>query len=322
MIDYKFTIFFGDTSDQPRLLARAYDPSACLMDHKNYYNYLDTPSGTVYSSLGDLPKDISVVYKILLSADKIFYCDWDQKVDLNNPSDSQKGFTHYVLSLILKIKKNVYNLDLSAYNPAKYVKLSDTRKNQQPQLWVAGCSMSHGVGVNHNERYGYLLSQRLNRSVSFLTHSGSSIDWAADQILRSDIVKGDIIVWGITSENRLPIWDTKLNHLLHVNFTIAEMFNLTEIRKLLLSDHSYYNAFTHIHQVNNFCNKVEAKLFLFGLLNSDIIDLNLHNLENFIQYKDFKEYKDIGTDNLHPGPMQHQAYADFCQSALKKLQYI
>lgn len=318
-----FTVFFGDTSEYPMQCATEYDPTAILMDHNNYQSILKNPAGTVYSSLGDLPKDISLVYQLLSKADKIFYCDWAQFVDPDSPSLSQKGFTHHILSLIAKIKNNVYNLNLSQYDPSQYLELVDTRKSKDPQLWIVGCSISHGVGVGHFERYGYLLGGQLNLPVSFLTQPGSSIDWAADQILRSDICKDDIIVWGVTSENRLPIWNSELSKLVHFNIQTKEIIpEYKELTKLLVSNHVLYSSFTHIHQVNNFCKKTQAKLLLLGILNSDVIQLNLHNLENFIQYKTFSKHKDLGADNLHPGPKQHQIYADFCHSTLKQLNYI
>lgn len=321
MKNQEFIVFFGDASETCANSALAHDPGAFLLDQSNFKRIFNdfTFKGTVYTSLGDLSKNINEIIDLLLRADKIFYVDWNETINKNSITESARGFTHVILHLVSRYKNNVYNLELSYCNPLSYLVLSDNRKTNKRQLWVAGCSISHGTGVDPDERYGQLLSNKIDLSVSFLTHPGSSIDWAADQILRSDIQKNDIVIWGLTGEERLPLWNN--NMLLHAN-TINCFIENIDLSKVLLSNHVYYSAYTHIYQVVNFCKKIQAKLLIFGILNSSTVSLNLNNLKNFIQYNTFNKLLDTGTDNQHPGPKQHQAYADFCHSALKKLQYI
>jgi len=74
----------------------------------------------------------------------------------------------------------------------------------------------------------------------------------------------------------------------------------------------YYKSISHIAQVVNFCNKVECKLLLVGMLSSEQNCLYYRNFPNFYQYYNAfnKSFVDLGTDNAHPGPKQHILYAD------------
>ena len=204
---YKRTIFIGDTDESVRICAQEYHSSAQLLNHSNYKEFivlsLDQDS-VVYTSLGDLPKDLNIVYNILCLADQIVYCpptQWSDNRLLNftDPGTCTNGLTE-ILLLLLPKSIQIVNLNPEIPDP---MPLTDTRKCKETQLWIAGCSISHGVGVDLTERYGHLLSTELNMPCSFLTRPGSAIDWAADQLLRSDIRKNDLVVWGITNPERI-----------------------------------------------------------------------------------------------------------------------
>ena len=342
-------LYVRDNNKELADVAKASDPTALLIDHSNYKEFLDNPSNNVtfYTSLGDLPKISTdqlnitkynnAVYNLLDLADNIFYCPpnvWsdNKSIDVFNITNSLQGLTEYILHEFKQQKNNVHNLDLTAYSAQAYTKLVDLRKTNNQQLWIAGCSFSHGVGVDNDKRYGQLLANLLELPVSFLTAPGSSIPWAVDQIVRSDICSGDTVVLGLTSEHRFPYWQTNnsvwhvmaknVNESAHLPFT-----NLSTkiIDRLITDNNCFYQSIIRIHQLANFCNKLNAKLLIIGLLGSDSLALHLHDLQNFINYKNFKSPflpVDLGTDNEHPGPLQHQLYADFCQSALKQLNYI
>jgi hypothetical protein len=124
--------------------------------------------------------------------------------------DYLKAFSHY---------KPIENFSMDPVpkvleNKSIILKLSDVRKTSQPQLWVSGCSFAAGDGVQSNQRYGQILSDRLNLPVSFLAESGSSVTWAADQILRSDLRENDILIWGLTSIPRINYFkNNKVHHV-------------------------------------------------------------------------------------------------------------
>jgi hypothetical protein len=207
----------------------------------------------------------------------------------------------------------------------RLLRLVDKRKTDNSQLWIAGCSFSHGIGVDPDCRYGQLVANQLDMSVSFLTCGGSSIPWASDQILRSDVKNNDIVIWGLTAVARMPcFYKNKIEHL-NINYYRTKG-NIDPNIKLihLFSDTRIYEAITSIHRVINFCNKLNVKLIIVNLLD---IELNnyLHNIPNYISLvncvgtDDKNLLLDYGSDNVHPGILTHQYYAN---EILKNINYI
>lgn len=329
----KITLFVGDCNESLCQTAKQFDSEAVLIDQSNFTNFTNSTSGfTGYTSLADLPKDLSVFYDLLNCADEIVYCppnSWsDQKtVNLEDPTNSIQGLTEYYLYVTSKNKNNVVGLDLSNFDSTPYINLKTDRPSNDRSLWVVGCSTTAGIGVDDNERYGVLLSKRLNLPVSFLADPGSSINWAADQILRSDIQEQDIVVWGLTSEDRMSFWNPSTNKLMHVHSHSKDVEQLKlsykTINQLLVHETNLLSAIQKIYEVSNFCNKIKAKLLIFNIHSSNTLNLHLNNVKEFLVYlSTSNKYIDVGNDNRHPGPKQHQAYADFCHSALKQLKYI
>ena len=200
----------------------------------------------------------------------------------------------------------------------KLLSLSDRRASNLKQLWIVGCSFAYGSYIAKKERFGQLLSEKLQLPVSFLTVPGSSIQWAADQILRSDIRKNDIVVWALTGSARLPFIDNtwKLNHLTATNFQNFENRSVYFKEQLLVSNHMIYDSLVHIEQVINFSHKVNFELVLCLMP----CNLPAHNLimENYISSlqnglimydpHDLLRFIDYAGDGVHPGPKQHQIY--------------
>jgi hypothetical protein len=324
----RLTIFLGDVFEDVGIKAKLHDPSAWLL-HRDNLHHLEQLSqdstNTVYTSLGDLPKDLATTYNILKQADVIFYTPpltiWSDKktLDIKDPTDSIHGLTEV---LLLLLPKTVKVIGLDPFTPAQIdpIKLVDTRKTSDKQMWSVGCSITHGIGVEAHERYGSLLAEQLKLPCSYLSRSGSSIGWAADQILRSDLRSGDLVVWGITGWPRI----THVHeHQLLKGVTIACYKTHPEYQKIvsmdtLWSDQTFYHQFYSIQQVINCCKKNNVTLLLVGLLNSNYSLLGyLKSQTNFVQihynleYKDSRlseTYIDIGTDNQHPGSKQHLEY--------------
>jgi hypothetical protein len=327
MQQYQITLFVGDTDSSLSVAAKKHDPTAFLIDHSNYKEFLiskTTQDVTVYTSLGDLPKNLEIFWNLAMSACNIVYVPpekWSDgmEIDILDPTLSLQGMTENFL-LFLSSFRPVKNLELCRFT-AKVNPLVDERKSNEAQLWVAGCSVSHGVGIETNQRYGQLVANALDISCSFLTKGGSSILWAADQILRSDIRQDDIVVWGITTTARNTF--VHQDRLLTINIntykidpTIEEIIPL----HLLLGHNTFYSHLYAIEQVINFCKKCQAKLLLVGLLPSNNMLRYLKNKLNYFHFMhnlDFSDnrvsdkYIDLGSDQQHPGIKQHKQYADF-----------
>ena len=224
------------------------------------------------------------------------------------------------------------DVDQSLTDPSAYLLLVDKRQSNNPQLWAVGGSDVHGQGVDKSERFGQLLADQLNFDVTFLTKPSSSIEFQADQVIRSDIQENDIVVWGLPPEQRFPLWSDAVNKVLHITPQHRDSKNKDNyelspnvLDRLIASRQCFYQSIAHIYQVANYCNKVKAKLLVVGLGTSYYLAIRLSQLSAFKNYKNFQTPTasvDFGTDGEHPGPKQHQLYADFCYSHLKQLQYI
>jgi hypothetical protein len=159
-----------------------------------------------------------------------------------------------------------------------------------------------------------------------LSKGGTSIYWSADQLLRSDIRESDVVVWGLTNVPRIEIarsWN----------------FDSTTITGYYSKDkeHQYWNpdyfesetqvlfALRSILQVVNFCQKIKAKLYLANIFDVAWISVMLKDFKNFIDLtRDLSivgntiTFIDLGSDNEHPGPRQHQQYAEKLYNFIKE----
>lgn len=330
------TIFLGDVDAEAGIKARLHDPSAWLLDRDNLQQFnqrSQTHPVTVYTSLGDLPKNLRVVYDILAQADSIVYTPpkvWSdkKKLDILDPTDSLQGMTETLLMLLPESVK-ITGLNPITPKDTDPIPLVDERKTDDKQLWAVGCSITHGIGVESHERYGSLLADELQIPCSFLSKSGSSISWASDQILRSDIRPGDLVVWGLTSWPRITYVH---DHQMLSGITVTSYSLYPEYKKIISIDNlwshqTFYHHFYAIEQVINYCKKIQAKLLLVGLLNDNFNLLGyLKSQPNFLQihynleYNDSQlqeKYIDLGTDKSHPGPQQHIAYKNAISNFIK-----
>ena len=316
-------IFIGDTSEYLSQIAKNADDSATHLSSNNFQSKLN--DGTYYTSLGDLGSTELLARLLMFDADEIVYCPPLRWSDIDKQGHSfQKLFTEYYCLVSSKTKK-VHGLENveSALFINNMLHIEDARKSESMQLWVAGDSVAHGVGVDHDERYGIILSRKLNCPVSFLTKDGTSMSWAADQILRSDIRKNDIVVVSLTSEIRY----TFMNNNGQVLHTTPAYFNLknkktTKFEEKLLLDLFSFDANNKLHyiqpimQMVNFCNKIGAKLFLVAHGIRPGMEKYVYNLPNYHHVvgvngiQNFNTYFDYGSDNMHPGPVTHQIIAD------------
>lgn len=199
---------------------------------------------------------------------------------------------------------------------------------REPKLWMVGCSITHGVGVQEDQRYGQLVADYLNIPVRFLTRPGSSITWAADKILTSDIQKNDIIVWGLTGVSRFSFMLENQREfcVLAVNFDEFKQRTNCINESYLVSYDLFHRAKRSIYQVINFSNKVGAKLKLgFLPLNDQNTDTLMYQLlknkKEFVELYDINsdiQFLDLGTDNIHPGVITHKFYAEKIIESLKE----
>jgi hypothetical protein len=324
-MELTLTLFVGPPTSEVADAAKKHDSTAYIIDlsncNQNHY-------GVCYTSLGDL-RDEFILAKLFEQASIIIYipsAEW-----INNKKVKRKTEQFILEEMLFRFSldknKKILNLPKNTYWPSitssasqSMIKLADHRKTENCQLWTAGCSITYGFGVTESDRYANLLAEKLNLTQSVLAEYGSSITWATDQIIRSDIRSGDIVVWGITSHLRFPFWDENKEQINHIHpgyYVWTPNFAKTISLDYLSSPTLKYEAIRSIYQVNNYCKKISAKLILVGLLPENEIGEYLNN--NFTNYIHLAHYNldgintrflDIATDLIHPGPITHQWYAD------------
>lgn len=335
--------FVGYTDRYVATKAFEFDDNAFLVDHLNVESVIENANNDLvyFTSIADV-QDADVFYRLLLSADKIYYYPGSMNANFTEVPGDKKDFftneinlTEYILFVINTNKNNVHGYTVQKeFTNLELTKLVDSRKPKEGnQLWISGCSIAIGEAIDEDKRFGYVLGEMLNIPVNWLTESGSSISWQSDQICRSDIRSGDIIVWAITHPQRYTLWNEGANTWQHVTRDSKEYdydsigVGKRTISEMWVNKTQYYLSINAVHRAVKFCNAVGAKLLMFAVLPTQELDYELATLKEYKLYthKDqliFHKFLDFGTDNIHPGPIQHQAYADFCLSNLKQLKYI
>lgn len=232
-------LFVGNTDLQLSIEAKKFSPEAVLIQQINLSNLSEIQVG--YISLGD--HNSADFVKALDTAQELYYIpsdSWDHPDTKLHTEFWLRYYSH---------RKTVGNFQIQS-NTNDLLELVDYRKTSDQQIWVAGDSFTQGVPwVKHNQTYGYLLGERLSLPVSVLAQGGSSISWAADQILRSDIRPNDIVVFMLTAVHRFPYYDTKLKHIYPHSWQLDPSLSNTINENILASDHLLYLAIRSIEQV-------------------------------------------------------------------------
>ena len=311
------TLFVGDCDNVLAKKATNFDSTAYLIEFSNYKKFLelDNLDVTAYTSAADLPKITqteSVFYQVLQKADVIYYCPPTKWSDYTNEFSLQnmQQLTEYFLYLVNSEKNNVHGLDLSKYTDNSYLKLWNKRKSSdEAQLWIAGCSVTAGMGVDPNQRFAVLVAENFGGHFVDLSRPGSSIEFSADQILRSDIRQDDLVIWGLTSEYRALIWDREKRNSQSINPYKFD-YQTTNQADDIVDETRLYKAEICYFQVENFCKKIGARLVVIPILCSEALQLMLHNNECYYQIPYKPCFLDKGSDNVHPGPKHHHWLAD------------
>jgi len=252
-----------------------------------------------FTTLADIGS-IENLYYIMDKADNIIFSPpkvW---------SDGKTLDSRYSAAWITKHYIDIFNKTITNNNP-----LIDTRKSEKKHLFVAGCSTANGSSLtDKRQRYAELLSEHYNLPLVSLTKGGSSIEWASDQILRSDITSGDIVVWGLTNNARyMSFVDQQINHWTNKNAT-------GDFIKPLVDDNLLEKNIIRIERVANFCKHVGVRLVIFSCHCEIDVSSRISYLNNFLFLHGAKgsdwdsSFLDFGSDGVHPGPLTHKYYAD------------
>jgi len=228
---------------------------------------------------------------------------------------SEEPYYDLIITLSERFKRNSIGWEDSIPNLEKFISnyIRTYRTTDDPVLWVAGCSMSSATGVNKEERWGHLVSKHFNLPEVNIAMPGGSIWDAHDQILRADIRKGDTVIWGLTCADRV---DVIVDHRLrpYPSHQYLELDNNYFNIDYLGSYTQYLIAVRDILQVVNYCNKIDAKLYLVNFMDPEFFNKVLGSKSIYLELSFHSVYEkgwiDIGTDGVHPGPLQHKEFAE------------
>lgn len=295
-----FHLIIGDTSNLSASIAKRMFGTSALLTSDNYHNRPNVEC--YYTSMANL-NDIQLL-DIAMQATEVHYYPPMQWED----AESMEGTEQFLTELAL-----VHNITVRNFYPVKdpinALTLIDQRKSELPQAWVVGCSVAYGFGLSdYTHRYGYKVAKHFNMEWSDLTSAGSGVDWATDQILRSDIRKDDIIIWGITGINRLSYYkDNKYfpilpgTPMMQLSSEEQDFFTKLSIGD---SNNRLHQTIRQIHQVVNYSNKIGSRLAIF--VQDRLIDQTLLPiLKNYIsitgKFIELDPIVDYTTGDKHPG---------------------
>lgn len=300
------TLLVGDVSEYLSQHARSISKNAELITQSNFNKIAESTSGIFYTSLGDFTS-VEKFTQTLLAADQVIYYPPKKWIDNNLKLETQEHL--YQLSWIKKIRIENLNFDFKKPNFDKQI-LFHSRASNDPQIWSFGCSVTAGNGILSNQIYSEVLAKKIGLDITRIAYEGSSISWAVDQILMSDIQKNDIVVLGVTSLYRLS-YILHSGRFYHVVPRFYEHYPL--MHKIvdvddLVSPNNLYQSYSKLAMVQNFCHKLHVHLVMLEVIPNSLDNTILTKYPGIIHAP--KTYIDKGSDYLHPGPKQHSWFSD------------
>lgn len=307
-------LFVGNVDEGLAVAAKNFDADAVLITAENI-DLLPT-FGTAYISIGDHPLD-----KFLLCLDQaaeLHYIESNQWEFSDTKSTTERWLFYY------SHRKPVHNLPKASKN--EFLNLSDNRKTDNSQIWVVGDDIAAGIGIEKEERFGELLSDKLTFPISYLVDQSVSIEWCSDQILRSDIKNTDKVVWMLPSVKNLTYYDLQIQRAVALNYRSNHRLDVTQTdEEDIQNTNLIHMALSAIERVINSSRSIGYSLIISSPpvndvnLETPLIDYLVCQKEFVHCYLEKKEYTDLnfGGNGNHPGPLQHQQYAELFLPYLK-----
>jgi hypothetical protein len=180
------------------------------------------------------------------------------------------------------------------------------QRPDEPVLWVFGCSHSHGVGLLPDElRYGEIVSNELKLPLKLISKPGSSLNWSTRHIINADIRPHDIVIWQLTTPQRF----SKLNGK-HVDEIILSTSKDRHLIEVMTDEQIYFNHISLLNFGVRYLRLLNVKFVITAIVD------NTGMFQYLTEYTKYPEYCyssgiriDLGTDQLHVGPLGHQLLA-------------
>lgn len=307
-------LFVGDTDELLANEAKKFDAAAELILPSNLAKLSEY--STAYISIGD--HSLEDFLHCLDHSQKIIYVDNKHWSDLKTKQTTERWLRYF------SHKKPVSNLPQAVMNG--FLKLVDQRKSNDGQLWVVGDEIAAEVGLTPGNGVGSFLSKQLNIDVSYLVEQSASIAWCSDQILRSNLMKDDKILWLLPPVSSLNYSDSQVQKSIELAYQTEQKSN-TSLNELEQFQHTnlLQVSLTAIERVINVTRLIGCNLVIStppvndSKLEPDLLDYLVLQKEFVHCYAESTSYADLNFNGagLGPGPLQHQKYADLFYPLLK-----
>jgi hypothetical protein len=248
-----------------------------------------------HTSIGDMPA--GDIMKIVSEFDTINF------LDQSFSSESDLWKETVVLLTALSHQHKVCN-----FNPGKVKNFLDydLDRTDEPTLWVFGCSHSHGTGLSDiNNRYSNIISKHLNLPLRSITKPGSSTQWSHRHLINTNFISGDVVIWQLTTPDRLTMMLQQPTEIM-----LARSNN----RSLIDCWTDQQTEFYQLSLMNTAVRYLRSQPVKFVITS---INSNNSSIYSYLtEYTKYPEYCycpnwccDLGSDNLHAGPLSHKALA-------------
>ena len=276
----------------PHFNYSALNPESILLDRVD----TEISSAEYHTSLGDLTaiEIISIVNKF----DHVNFVD-----NQFTPGDDIYEDTVALLTYINQNKNitNFSNKECQAFIENKEI----YTRPDEPVLWVFGCSHSYGIGLRPNEkRYAELVAEGMGLPLKLIACPGGSMHWTLRHIVNAAIEPRDFVIWQIINPARTSYFNGK--HVEEICFSHTKNRHLLEV----YTDEQIY--FTHLSIINVGVRYLRAISSRFMLISLD----HINDYQFSVEYTKYPEYYhcsnfavDLGTDNLHYGPLSNKRLA-------------
>ena len=254
----------------------------------------DLSAGVYHTSLGDMSVD--QIIKLAQCFDEIKFEDrgFDQTSNVYKES----------VCLFRYVSRFNPNIRSKPNNFVDHPKIF--ARPQQPVIWVFGCSHSHGVGLRSNEfTYGEWLAQWLNLPLQKITKPGSSLSWSYRHLFNSNIEKHDTVIWQLTTPERVSQFNGT-----HMQEILLSTSNNRKLIDSITTEQLYFTQLTLLNTGVKYLRTLGCKFVIGSIIKTS----DQYNL--LLEYTKYPEYCfnsetfiDIGTDNVHAGPLSHKALA-------------
>jgi hypothetical protein len=276
----------------PQFNYSALNPESILLDRAN----TEISSAEYHTSLGDLTA--TEILSIINKFDSVNF--------VNNQFKPGDGIYEDTVALLTYINHNKDITNFSNTECEAFVENKEIyTRPDEPVLWVFGCSHSYGTGLKDDEkRYAELVAEGMGLPLKLIARPGGSMQWTLRHIVNAAIEPRDFVIWQIINPPRTSYFNGK--HVEEICFSHTKNRHLLEV----YTDEQIY--FTHLSTINIGVRYLRACQSRFMLISLD------HNneYEFRIEYSKYPEYYycsdfavDLGTDNLHYGPLSNKRLA-------------